>query len=185
MLTEEKIEQYVSTLRKKGGKPAGKDLKRKTRKALIGMWEILKESGHDVPDESDYEEYRLCSPYDDEGTASDIQRIKKFFASKEEGSKQLSMIETDEFEIEGEAEPENAKTKSKAGRKRFDTVNGEKKSEKFMLYFTPDLIAEVRDWCHLKRISAVSYITGLIEADLHSEEKQERLNFFRKYSDES
>ena len=52
-------------------------------------------------------------------------------------------------------------------------------------YLTPELISEVRDWCYLKRISAVSYITGLIEADLHSNEKQEKLAVFRRLSDEA
>ena len=57
-----------------------------------------------------------------------------------------------------------------------DTVNSSKKSEKITLYFTPELITEIRDWCYLKRISAVSYITSLIEADLHS--KEDKINAF-------
>ena len=57
-----------------------------------------------------------------------------------------------------------------------DTENGEKKDKKLMMYFTPELIARIRIWCDLKGISAVSYITGLIEADLYS--KQEKINTF-------
>ena len=84
-----------------------------------------------------------------------------------------------------ESKTETIKHKSKPGRKRFDTENGEKRSEKFMLYLTPELISEVRTWCHIKQISAVSYITGLIEADLHSEDKQGKLASFRKFSAEA
>lgn len=64
-----------------------------------------------------------------------------------------------------------------------EEYNGEKKSEKLMMYFTPSLMADIRDWCSLKRVSCVDYITGLINADL--EKKKERLEFFRKFSDES
>ncbi len=221
MLTEERITSYISTLTKKGGKPAGEDLKRKTRKALERMLVILLESGHDEPDESDYAKYSAYSKYDEEGTAQDIKRIERYFEPKEERSKQLSMIPEEEM-TEGMKEPETMNTgvddgastenvqaseaemtapnepeslpetdpvnerpkpaKNKGGRKPIDT-NGEKKSEKFMMYFTPSLMADIRDWCSLKRVSCVDYITGLINADL--EKKKERLEFFRKFSDES
>ena len=57
-----------------------------------------------------------------------------------------------------------------------DTVNGEKKSEKMMMYFTPEMITKIRTWCDLKGISTVSYITNLIEADLHN--KLDKINAF-------
>ncbi len=50
------------------------------------------------------------------------------------------------------------------------------RSVKFMLYLTPELIAQIRTWCDLKGISANSYITALIETDLES--KAEKINTF-------
>ena len=50
------------------------------------------------------------------------------------------------------------------------------RSEKLTLYLTPELIARLRAWCDLKGISAVSYITALIEADLDS--KADAINSF-------
>ena len=58
------------------------------------------------------------------------------------------------------------------------------RSVKIMLYLTPELIADVRDWCHVKRITANSFITGLIEEHLHSDKAQEKLAFFRKLSED-
>lgn len=72
--------------------------------------------------------------------------------------------------------------RKKPGRKVFDTVNGSKKSEKLMMYFTPELIAKIRVWCDMKGISNVSYITALIEADLHS--KEDKINAFLKMRSE-
>ncbi len=209
MLTEEKIEGYISRLTTKHGKPAGKDLKRKTRKALQGMLAILMERGHDEPDESDYAEYRESSLCEEESTEQDIKRIKRYF-EPQGGSEQLSMIPEEEMTAgivpnvdEGataeptaetvpamnEPDPHTVKAseqasraKNKGGRKRMDE-NGEKKSEKFMMYFTPSLIADIRDWCSLKRVSCVDYITGLIREDL--EKKKDKLEFFRKLSAES
>ena len=99
-----------------------------------------------------------------------------------------ALMENEPSNDEPEANPvkgEPTPCKSKGGRKRFDTVNGEKKSEKFMMYFTPTLLSDIQDWCHLKRTSCVSYITGLIEADLQDPEKRRKLEFFRQFSDKA
>lgn len=89
-------------------------------------------------------------------------------------------------ENQPELSPEETKTpapvRKKPGRKVFDTVNGSKKSEKLMMYFTPELIAKIRVWCDMKGISNVSYITGLIEADLES--KTDKINAFLKMRSE-
>ena len=88
--------------------------------------------------------------------------------------------------IEPESWPEENVTptpvRKKPGRKVFDTVNGSKKSEKLMMYFTPELIAKIRVWCDMKGISNVSYITGLVEADLDS--KTDKINAFLKMRSE-
>ena len=70
----------------------------------------------------------------------------------------------------------NEPVKNKTGRKRLDTVNWEKKSEKLTLYLTPETITRLRAWCDLMGISAVSYITALIDADLVS--KTDAINSF-------
>lgn len=57
-----------------------------------------------------------------------------------------------------------------------ENPNNEKKTEKIMLYLTPELITQIRTWCDLKGISANSYITALIETDLES--KAEKINTF-------
>lgn len=61
----------------------------------------------------------------------------------------------------------------------------EKRMEKMKLYFKPELLEKIRDWCYLKRISCVSYITALIEADLKTDDKQKKLAFFREMSNDA
>ena len=50
------------------------------------------------------------------------------------------------------------------------------RGEKLTLYLTHETITRLRAWCDLKGISAVSYITALIEADLDS--KADAINSF-------
>ena len=64
-----------------------------------------------------------------------------------------------------------------AGRKTYDET-GEKRSEKFMIYLAPSMLRDIRDYCDLRGVSVVSYITELVNADL--EDKREQLNAFRK-----
>ncbi len=102
MLTEERIEEYVSTLRTERGKPAGKDLKRKTRNALRGMMAILldrktTEPEHEEPDERDYTEYRESSLCEEKSIDQDIKRIRRYFAPQAERSDQLLMIPEEEM----------------------------------------------------------------------------------------
>ena len=64
-----------------------------------------------------------------------------------------------------------------AGRKTLDGIEGEKRSVKFMLYITPSLLKDVRDYCDLKGVSIVSYVTDLIRSDLA--DKQDKIDAFR------
>ncbi len=159
----EEIEAYVSSLRTvKGDRPAGQNEKFKTRKALMLMSEILKESGHAEPDSTDKAEYRRRRSTNKTGTEQDLSRIDRYFLAlqAERRTQQMTI----------EAEP------MKAGR--------EKKSVKLMLYLTPTMAADIRDWCNLKRINSVNnYITELIGADLQDKDKQESLKVFRELSD--
>ena len=165
-------EEYVSAL------PVGKDAKRKALNAIKDMQPVLAESGHEWPDASDYEEYRRRSRHNESGTEQNVSRVEKYYrALRAEGSEQLLIPET----ADTPTQPEPACVERKSGRKCLDTENGEVRSEKLMIYLTPSMIADVRDWCSLKRISCVSYITGLISADLAG--KQEKLKFFRELSE--
>ena len=76
------------------------------------------------------------------------------------------------------AEPD--KTGKHRGRSTIDE-NGEKRSEKLMLYLTPSLIGDIRDWCRLKGISCVDYITNTVKADL--ETKLSKIKAYRELRD--
>lgn len=103
----------------------------------------------------------------------------------DEESSQVAGVVEAEKEIAADAEPSQVtdKKESNAGRKKFDTVNGEKRNQKLMLYLTPSVIEDVRDWCSLKKLTVNNYVTALIEADLR--DKQNKLNSFRQLRDEA
>ena len=165
-------EEYVAIL------DCGQDAKRKALKAIKDMRLVLADSGHSLPDASDYAEYRRRSTSNERGTEQNVSRVEKYYLSLcSEGSEQLLIAET----VDTPIQQQPAYVERKSGRKCLDTESGEVRSEKLMLYLTPSMIADVRDWCSLKRISCVSYITGLISADLAG--KQEKLKFFRELSE--
>lgn len=192
-LYNDEAEKYIASLVTRKGTNASDSEKHKTRKALAEITAILQEQGHSWPDASDYDAYRRQHE-DNKETKQNVSRIEKFFAWLEkeietmadnEKTAQAELFSGNEPETWPEETPAPAdKPKGKGGRKVI-SANGEKKSEKLMMYFTPELIADIRDWCCLKRISAVSYITGLIESDLHSTSKQQKLTVFRQLSDDA
>lgn len=65
--------------------------------------------------------------------------------------------------------------KSNTGRKRLDE-NGEKRDVKFMIYFTPSLLADFKRLCSLKEISCTNLIYELVQQEV--ERNREALNFF-------
>ena len=69
------------------------------------------------------------------------------------------------------------KPKNKGGRKVIDP-NGEKRSEKVMLYLTPSRMEDLRDLASLYGKSIADYVISLIESD--NERKQEKLSLFRE-----
>lgn len=85
---------------------------------------------------------------------------------------------THDVPTQGNEKPMNTKNgaRKNAGRKPLDTVNGESKTEKMMMYFTPTLFSDIRAWCDLKGISCVGYITTLIEADIATH--KDKINSF-------
>ena len=203
MIYDYQISQYISTLKTKSGIPMREKDKTQVLNVLTAFCaEYMSDPFKKWPDKSDYDAYRVTLSDKPKLAKDNISRIEKFFAwlnsdketdnmTDKETTPELIPVDTEnEPEISQEvstgdetAQPENLKAKT--GRRPFDTVNGEKKSEKLMMYFTPELIADIRDWCYLKRISCVSYITALIEADLKTDDKQKKLAFFREMSNDA
>lgn len=203
MIYDYQISQYISTLKTKSGIPMREKDKTQVLNVLTAFCaEYMSDPFKKWPDKSDYDAYRATLSDKPKLAKDNISRIEKFFAwlnsdketdnmTDKETTPELFPVDTEnEPEISQEvstgdetAQPKNLKAKT--GRRPFDTINGEKKSEKLMMYFTPELIADIRDWCYLKRISCVSYITALIEADLKTDDKQKKLDFFREMSNDA
>ena len=196
MLFSTEIEQYISKLKTSSGNTAGVQEQTRTRNIITAFCRNLLT----WPNEADYCTFRstIDKPENPKFATENINRVKKFFAWLEDERKNTIMTENevsgmeettqpdlfghDETPIEQEETATPAPVRKKPGRKAFDTVNGEKKSEKIMVYFTPELIEKIRTWCELARISNVSYITGLIEADLHN--KEDMINAYNKFRKE-
>lgn len=184
------IKQYISQLTTKSGNPAGIQEQTRTENILTAFCDTYMTT-KTWPDTSDYEAFSadIDSP---KLATENTNRVKKFFAWLKE--KEIEIMPEDNTtattapatwpELSTETEPVQ-KVKGKPGRKVLDTVNGEKRTEKLMMYFTPELMTEIRNWCHLKRISIVSYITNLIETDLHNDVKMDKLKKFLALSVEA
>lgn len=209
VLYQSEIEKYISELTNEQGEPAGNEEKRKARAALAHFVKMLKENGRTWPEITDFDAFKANSKATSNETNQNDRRIRKFFASLDTERKNDTMTENEVIDVEETTQPlddgastentqaseepeakitapiepeENttpAPVKKKPGRKVFDTVNGEKKSEKLMMYFTPELIAKMRDWCELARISNVSFITGLVEDFL--KDKEDTLKAYREF----
>ena len=200
---QSEITEYLLTLRnKKGDDIAPISTRNKWCKVLNDIVLVVVSNGHEEPDKKDYEEYRTSITVSDETFDTYKKKIKLFFSWSKQRRHEAMIDATMTSEVLAQNEPvvETGETKqetlvdsessqvtggedSNAGRKRFDTKNGEKRDQKLMLYLTPSVIADVRDWCKLKDISAVSYITDLIIADMKN--RQEKLNSFRQLRDEA
>ena len=196
MLFSTEIEQYISKLKTSSGNTAGVQEQTRTRNIITAFCRNLLT----WPNEADYCTFRstIDKPENPKFATENINRVKKFFAWLEDERKNTIMTENevsgmeettqpdlfghDETPIEPEETATPAPVRKKPGRKAFDTVNGEKKSEKMMIYFTPELITRIRARCDMKGISNVSYITALIQADLDS--KADKINSFLKMRSE-
>lgn len=189
------IEKYISELTNENGEPAGSEEKRKTRTALAHFVKLLKDNGRTWPEITDFDAFKANSKATSNETNQNDRRIRKFFASLDTERKNANMTDNSTVQplddgasteitapIEREENTTPAPVKKKPGRKVFDTVNGEKKSEKLMMYFTPELIAKIKAWCDMKGISNVSFITGVVEDFL--KDKEEKINNFLKMRSE-
>ena len=72
----------------------------------------------------------------------------------------------------------NEPVKNKGGRRRYDTEKGEKRSVKFMVYFTPSVMAELKDLCSMKHTTCANYLFDLACREIKKNE--EALAFFRE-----
>lgn len=188
------IAEYLLTLKSRNGIDiAPQSTRDKWQKVLNDIVLVVISKGHDTPSEKDYEEYRASKNISDETFKRYKKQIDMFFSWRKERRQEPmtyeGILETVEPETVHDAEPSQvagvveAENVNHGGRKRFDTVKGEKRTEKLMLYLTPSVIADIRDWCKIKDISAVNYITGLVVADMAS--RQDKLNSFRQLRDEA
>ena len=59
--------------------------------------------------------------------------------------------------------------------------NGEKRTEKVMIYLRPSLYADVKDWANLHGKTITDCIVGMIE--VYMQGKQEKLALFRELRD--
>ena len=192
------IAEYLLTLKsKKGDCIASISTRNKWEKVFKDIVLVLVRTGHEYPDENDYKEYRASITVSDETFTAYKEKIAGFFCwSKEKTERRHEAMADEKIEVstenvpvleaetvEAEHEAESDKNESNVGRKRLDTVKGEKRTEKLMLYLTPSVISDIRDWCSLKNLSSNDYITKLIEADL--QDKQDKLNSFRQLRNEA
>lgn len=202
---QSEIAEYLLTLKARNGIDiAPISTRDKWDKVLNGIVLVLIQNGHETPDEKDYEEYRASKKLKDETFTTYQEKIKEFFSWSEKRRQEQMLEETKTSEVSTQVEPAvdsepveaesetvydaepsqvTDKKKNNAGRKKFDTENGEKRNQKLMLYLTPSVIEDVRDWCSLKKLTVNNYVTALIEADLR--DKQGKLDSFRQLRDEA
>ena len=148
---QSEITEYLLTLRnKKGDDIAPISTRNKWCKVLNDIVLVVVSNGHEEPD---YEEYRTSITVSDETFDTYKKKIKLFFSWSKQRRHEAMIDATMTSEVLAQNEPvvETGETKqetlvdsessqvtggedSNAGRKRFDTKNGEKRDQKLMLY---------------------------------------------------
>ena len=108
---------------------------------------------------------------------ADVQEV----TTEEKDTAALSPVDTHSNEAVPVQEATIApKPKNKGGRKILDP-NGEKRSEKVMIYLRPSLYVDVKDWANLHGKTITDCIIGMIEGYMQG--KQEKLALFRELRD--
>lgn len=104
------------------------------------------------------------------------KRIERYMLWVEDKERSKNLPMENENEQEQITTPvENEHIQNGVGRKRLDG-NGEKRDVKFMIYFTPSLLADFKRLCSLKEISCTNLIYELVQQEV--ERNREALNFF-------
>lgn len=112
-----------------------------------------------------------AQPLDDSTSSENVQ-------ASEENEVEMTAPNESESLPECEAITENEPVKNKGGRRRYDTEKGEKRSVKFMVYFTPSVMAELKDLCSMKHTTCANYLFELACREIKRNE--EALAFFRE-----
>lgn len=109
-------------------------------------------------------------------TESEAVEIQEVTTEKKEDTGSLSPVDTPN--VQPHDTP--AQPKNKGGRKVL-SVTGEKRSEKVMLYLTPSLYVDVKDWASLHGKSITDCILSVLEEYMQG--KQGKLALFRELRD--
>jgi len=131
--------------------PVNRTERSKTKQALELMSEILANSGRSAPENIDMIEYGKRTGKHGKELTQEMQRIDGYYNPRADAE---------------DSRPSREK---------------EQHSERMMIYLTPSLLADIRDWCSLKDMSYSEYISGLISTDM--KDKQEKLKGFRELRD--
>ena len=175
----------------KEGKPKGKPISAKTVSDWVCdtenyyNWLIQRRQANMFKDEQDVQEQAGMSTGEESATViepqEDTHSLPVEALSFNEPVNELMNEETHAPITEAEQpqpQPQaEAKPKNKGGRKVIDP-NGEKRSEKVMLYLTPSRMEDLRDLASLYGKSIADYVISLIESD--NERKQGKLSLFRE-----
>lgn len=123
-----------------------------------------------------------------DATRKRIERYLSWVEDKERSKKLPMENENEQEQITTPVENEHVQEvttseveKSNAGRKRLD-ADGEKRSEKFMVYLTPTLANNIKAWCDCTGLSYGDFASKLFNSFFR--DKEEKLNKFLTLRDE-
>ena len=175
---EKELEEYLSTLKGRGGGEASNELRKKVIGAVTAMSRILDAQGLTRPDERSYQTYRANSGCDSANTEANINRIKKFYSwlsEKQERTDEMTAEITENTAVtettqDTEVEP------IRAGRKKLLDENGEGRTEKNTVYLSRSKDRLFKSLCAIKNLSFAEYVSQLIDNELGN--NAEALSFF-------
>ncbi len=175
---EKELEEYLSTLKGRGGGEAGSELKKKVISAVTAMSRILDAEGLTRPDEKSYQTYRDNSTVDNSNTRANIGRIERFFSwldKKQERTDEMTVENTENTAVT-EATQDTEVEPIRAGRKKLLDENGEGRTEKNTVYLSRSKDRLFKSLCAIKGLSFAEYVSQLIDSELDN--NKEALNFF-------
>ena len=179
---ERELEEYLSTLRGRGGGELSKKAKSKIVRVIHNVALILQQRGLTRPDDEVYQAYKATVKGNEATQLEYVKIIKSFFTwldvrtsdTKERNEFTVSELTVNEDKNEiTSSEVENntviiAKTPVKAGRKRMIDENGENRTEKNTVYLTKSKDRAFKSLCSLYHLSFADYVSRLIDKELNS-----------------
>ena len=152
-------------------------------KQQMSLFEETEATRANEPEGAEALQHGDIEPVSSEGVAecadhgASVQKV----TTEEKDTVALSPVDTHSNEAVPVQEATIApKPKNKGGRKILDP-NGEKRSEKVMIYLRPSLYVDVKDWANLHGKTITDCIIGMIEGYMQG--KQEKLALFRELRD--